>query len=127
MFVPSQPRLSNARARGVKFHRARESRTSASDGDDDLPLRVAVAEVAVRIGDVVELVAAVDHGLHLAGLDELTQDVEVPMPDLGDEEGGLSPARQPPGQDHARNVAQRMTLGGADDDQDPPGLEAAFA
>src|SRR5437588_11797243 len=60
------PTLARAKSNSIA---AGEADHRASDGDDDLPLRVAVPEVPVRVGDVVELVATVDHRPHLAGLD----------------------------------------------------------
>ena len=64
-----------------------------SDGDDDLPLRVSLADVPKSVGDFAQLVAPVDDRRHVARLEQLSQDLQVRPVDVCDEEDDLAAAR----------------------------------
>src|SRR3954453_12988423 len=114
---PTRRRSEATSAEGLPFLREILAR---SEGNDDLSLRVALAEVAQRVGELVEVVAPVDHGRHLSRLEELPEDVHVRSGDLGDEEGRFLAAAggtpEPRGGGAARPEQARSGLSAHEDD-----------
>src|SRR5207247_6526004 len=78
----------------------------ALDGDDDLPLGVSLAHVLEGVGGLAQLVAPLDHRLHLSGLEQLSECHQIRPAQVRHEERGLM-AGTPRAEPHPDDVPER--------------------
>src|SRR3954465_902206 len=117
------PRPSTLRVYQFRHQRARRIvAMPSSDADDELALRVALADVPKSVGNVGQLIAPLDNRLHSPGLEQLTQDVQVGPTGLCHEEDGLATAGPRRGPDPGNVTERPEQPTGLSSDHDQSGI-----